>query len=205
MNKYLTHCSQYLHIFTLIFIVDKALGDEIMKNATTLAVCSIITALSSVLLFLGGITFVLAYAMPMLVSISMIMLKATFGTKSAWITYVATSLLSFMHVADKECVMMYIAFFGYYPIVKCGIDKLKSKSVRIILKFVLFNAMLTVCQIILVYVFGIPFLDEGEGKYLIILFAVLMNFLFLIYDNMINAVTKLYKLKIEKRIKRLFK
>lgn len=176
-----------------------------MKNATTIAVCSIVTALSCVLLFFGGITFVLAYAMPMLVSITMIMLKTTFGTKSAWITYIATSLLSFMLVADKECVLMYITFFGYYPIVKCGIDRIKAKPLRIILKLLLFNAMLTACQLILVYVFGIPFLDEGEGNFLIVLFAVMMNFLFVIYDFMIEAVTRLYKLKIEKRIKRLFK
>ncbi|MGN1328455.1 MAG: hypothetical protein ACI4V4_02020 [Eubacterium sp.] len=176
-----------------------------MNNATRIAVCSIVTALSCVLLFFGGITFVLAYAMPMLVSIAMIMLKTTFGTKSAWITFVATSLLSFMLVADKECVLMYITFFGYYPIVKCSIDKIKAKPLKVICKLLLFNAMLTVCQLILVYVLGIPFLEEGEGKYFIIVFAVLMNFLFVIYDYMINAVTDLYKLKIEKRIKKLFK
>lgn len=176
-----------------------------MKKATTIAVCSIVTALSCLLLFFSGITFVLAYAMPMLVSIAMIMLRTTFDAKSAWITYIATSFLSFMLVADKECVLMYITFFGYYPIVKCSIDKIKAKPLRIILKLLLFNSMLTICQLILVYVFGIPFLDEGEGKYFIIVFAVLMNFLFIIYDYMIDAVTKLYKLKVEKRIKRLFK
>lgn len=163
------------------------------------------TALSLVLLFLGGITFVLAYAMPMLVGLTMIMLKTTFGTKSAWITYAATSLLSFMLVTDKECMLMYVVFFGYYPIVRCGIERIKAKPAGMLIKLLLFNAALTACQLLLVYAFGIPFFEEGEGRYLIIVFALLMNCLFVIYDNMIGAVTKLYKLKIEKRIKRIFK
>ncbi|MDD6728379.1 MAG: hypothetical protein PUE08_04065 [Eubacteriales bacterium] len=175
------------------------------KNASILAVCSISTALSVVLLFLGGITFVLAYAMPMLVGLLMIMLKTTFGTKSAWITYTAVALLSFMLVTDKECMLMYVMLFGCYPMIRDAIERLKNKPIKILLKFLFFNIMLTLCQLALVYIFGIPFLSEGEGKYFIIVFAVLMNFLFIIYDKMIDAVTKLYKIKIEKRIKKLFK
>lgn len=176
-----------------------------LKNSVQLAVCSIITALSTVLLFLGGITFVLAYAMPMLVGLGMIMIKTTFGARSAWITYIATSLLSFILVTDKECMLMYVMLFGYYPIIKDTIDNIKHKPIIIAVKLIIFNSMLALCQIILFFVFGLPFLEEGEGKYLIIIFAVLMNFLFIIYDKMIEAVKKLYKLKFEKRIKRLFK
>ena len=84
-----------------------------LKNSTKLAVCSLSTALGVLILFLGGITMVLAYAAPMFLGIIMIMLKRTFGTKSAWITFIATSLLSFILVTDKECMMMYVIFFGY--------------------------------------------------------------------------------------------
>ncbi|MCD7797183.1 MAG: hypothetical protein LUG95_06150 [Clostridiales bacterium] len=176
-----------------------------MKESTTLAVCSITTALSVVFLFLGGITYIFAYAMPILVGLLMIMIKTTFGTKSAWITYTATSLLSFMLVADRECMLMYIMIFGYYPIIKSAIDKIKLTPVRVIVKLILFNAMLCGCQLLLVYVFGIPFLSEGEGKYIIVIFAVMMNLLFLIYNKLTGMVFRLYKIKIEKRIKRIFK
>lgn len=204
MNKDLTHCSQYLHKYTLKFLYTYLEKGRSMKNSTRLAVCSISAALSVVLLFLGGITFVLAYAMPMLVSLLMIILNNTFGAKSAWVTYAAVCLLSFILVSDKECTLMYIMFFGYYPIIKCSLDKLKQPF-KVLLKFIVFNASLTACQLILVYLFHIPFLEEGEEKYFIIFFAVLMNFLFIIYDGMLEAMAKLYKLKLEKRIKHLFK
>lgn len=182
----------------------KSAGVE-MKNATRLAVCGIVTALSVVLLFLGGIAFFLAYAMPLIVGLFMVMLKSTFGTSSAWITYAATSALSFILVADKECMLMYVMFFGFYPIIQDSINKIRMAPVRYLIKFLMFNVLLFLVQLILVYVFGIPFLAEGEGKWVIVFFAVLMNVLFVFYDIILVNLSKIYKLKIENRIKRYFK
>ena len=176
-----------------------------MRNSTKLAVSALSAALSVVLLFLGGITMVLAYAVPMFLGLLMIMLKRTFSSASAWITFVATSILAFILVTDKECMMMYVSFFGYYPIVRDTFQKIKSKPLRILAKLVLFNLMMFVCQVVLIKVFGIPFLEDGQGTWFIAVFAVLMNFLFLIYEKMIDKVTLLYVYKIEKRIKRIFK
>lgn len=176
-----------------------------MKSATRLAVCSIVSALSVVLLFLGGITFVLAYIMPMIVGLFMIMLRRTFGTSSALITYTAVSILSFILVADKECMLMYVLFFGFYPIIQPEINKIKSNFFAWIFKFIVFNIMVLIVQLILVYVFGIPFLDEGEGKAFILLFVVLMNIMFVIYDKLIDKISLLYQLKLEKKIKKFFK
>ena len=163
-----------------------------LKNSTKLAVCSLSTALGVLMLFLGGITMVLAYAAPMFLGIIMIMLRRTFGTKSAWITFIATSLLSFILVTDKECMMMYVIFFGYYPIVREYFTKIKNKAFRIITKLI-------------IKIFGIPFLEDGQGKSFIIVFALLMNLLFLVYELMIEKVTLLYIYKLEKRIKKIFK
>lgn len=176
-----------------------------MKNAAKLAVCSISTAVSVVLMFFGGISFVLTYAMPMIVGLFMIMLCETFNKSTAVITYTATSLLSFILVSDKECFLMYVMFFGYYPIVRYSIEKLKNKPIKMILKLCIFNISLILCQLALIYVFNIPFLEEGEGKIFIIVFAVLMNFLFVLYERLLISLTILYKKKIEKRIKKLFK
>lgn len=176
-----------------------------MRNSTKLAVCALSTALSVVLLFLGGITMVLAYAVPMFLGLLMIMLKRTFSTASAWITFTATSILSFLLVTDKECMMMYVSFFGFYPIVRDYFQKIKPKALRLFLKLLFFNVMMCLCQLILIKVFGIPFLEDGQGEWFIAVFALLMNFLFLIYEKMIDKLTLLYVYKIEKRIKRMFK
>lgn len=176
-----------------------------MKKAVSLAICSVITALSVILLFLGGITFVLAYAMPMFVGFFMIMLKRTFGVSCAWITYAATSALSFMLVSDKECMLMYVLFFGFYPMLQSGINKIKNKLLKILIKLIIFNVLFAAVQLLLFYVFGIPFLESGEAVYMAVIFILLMNVVFFIYDGLIVKLERLYVLKFEKRIKELLK
>ncbi len=92
-----------------------------LKIPLTLQYVSLSTALGVLMPVFGGITMVLAYAAPMFLGIIMIMLRRTFGTKSAWITFIATSLLYFILVTDKECMMMYVIFFGYYPSVNISL------------------------------------------------------------------------------------
>lgn len=176
-----------------------------MKKTKVLALCSVITALSVVVMFLGGITFVLAYAVPMFVGAFTIMLNSTVSKSSAWITYFATSALSLILVADRECSMMYLTLFGYYPIIVSLFDKIRNSALKLIAKLIFFNIVFALCQLALVYVFGIPFLEEGEGRIIIIVFAVLMNFLFIIYDRMILKFTVVYKKSFEKKVKKLIK
>ena len=176
-----------------------------MKNATRLAVCGISTALCVVLLFFGGVSFFLAYAMPMLAGMFMIMLKNSFGASAAWTTYVSSSVLSFLLVADRECVLMYIMFFGFYPIIQSSVNRIKMKAVQWVVKLLLFNVVVFLVQVILVYVFGIPFLEEGEGRWLILFFAALMNVLFVSYDIILSKLTAIYIEKLESRIKKYFK
>lgn len=176
-----------------------------MNRSKEIAVCAVISALSVVLLFLGGMISVFAYAAPMLVGLLIIILRTTFSERSAVITYAAVSVISLVLVGDKECALMYAMFFGYYPIIEERIKQIKVCFFRVLSKFAVFNFALFLCQLILVYVFGIPFLEEGESRYFIILFAVLMNVMFFIYDKSLEYVTRLYQLKFEKYIKRLFK
>jgi hypothetical protein len=176
-----------------------------MRNSTKIAVCALTTAMSVVLLFLGGITFVFAYLMPMIVGLFSIVLDSTFGKQSAVLTYLATGILSFILVADRECVLMYIAVFGIYPILKEYFERARFKAASYCFKLLFFNTVLALTQLALVYVFGIPFLESGESKWFIAVFAVMMNILFIVYDRMLTVLTVVYKAKIEKRIKKYFK
>lgn len=178
---------------------------DLMKNSMKIAVCGIATALSVTLLFLGGAVFVFIYIMPMITGLFMIMLRKTFGTSSAVISYVATSLLSAMLVPEKECMLMYVLIFGYYPIIYPKLLQMKSKILSWFFKLMIFNLTVAVVQLVLIYVFEIPFLSEGEGIAVVIIFAVLMNFLFIIYDFSVKMISVLYEQKLEKRIKRFFK
>lgn len=94
-----------------------------MKTSIKAAVCGICTALSVVLMFLGGIFSVLLYVVPMILGILMIMLQRTFGKGFAVTVYAATSILSLIIAPEKEMVLMYALFFGYYPMVLPYLEK----------------------------------------------------------------------------------
>ena len=176
-----------------------------MKNSVKIAVCGISTALSVVLLFLGGVMPLFIYIMPMASSFIMIMLRKTFGVSDAMITYVATSLLSFILVPNRECMLMYVMFFGFYPILFPRLAKIKNGFLRGFVKFLIFNIMVALVQLVLIYVFGIPFTEENTGVILIVIFVLSMYLLFVIYDIVVKLMYIVYERKLEKKIKKYFK
>ena len=176
------------------------------KKSVRVAVCGLAAALSVTLMFFGGVVYVFAYTVPMLLGLISVMIKKSFGAGWAVFVYVAVSLLSFMLVPDKESVMMFVLFFGYYPIIRESFEKIKVKVLRLILKFLLFNASLAVIELICIYVFLIPFFEDGVFSWgLLIGFAVVMNLVFVMYDFLLRSFLILYEKKIEKRIKKYLK
>lgn len=168
--------------------------------------CGLCTALSVVLMFLGGTVYIFAYVVPMLLGIIMSMIKKTLGNGSAVSVYISTSVLSFILVSDKECVLMYALFFGYYPIIKPYLEKIKPSVLSFLLKFAVFNISVFVIEVLCVYVFRIPFFENGGfSKVIVIAFAAAMNVIFALYDFMLKHYLILYQSRLENRIKNIFK
>lgn len=177
-----------------------------MKPSVKAAVCGACTALSVVLLFFGSVVYIFSYTVPMALGILMIMLTRTFGKDSALTVYIASSILSFLFVPDKETVLMYALFFGYYPIVKSSLDKIKPKAVSFLIKLLIFNLSVVVIEILCVYVFGIPFFENGVFSYaMIFAFGGMMNVIFFIYEYVLKIYLILYINKFEKSVNRFFK
>ncbi len=177
-----------------------------MKKSYKIAVCGICTALSVLLMFLGGVLYIFTYTMPLLLGLLMLMLNKTFGKSCALITYVSVSILSMILVTDKEGVLLYILFFGYYPVIKARLDTVKFKPLRAIAKLLLFNFALAGTELLAFYVFNIPFFEDGSKSiWIIVAFAVAMNAVFVMYEFLLNKYFILYEKRLEPKIKKLFK
>lgn len=177
-----------------------------MKNSYKIAVCGMCTALSVVLMFLGGVLYIFSYTTPILLGLIMMMINKTFGKSSTITTYFASSVLSMILVTDKESVLLYILFFGYYPILKNKIDLLKSKFLRVLLKFIMFNIALAGAELLSYYVFGISFFEDGsKSVWIVLAFTAAMNIIFLMFEFLLNRYYILYVSKFEPKIKKLFK
>ena len=175
-----------------------------MKNSKIIAYSGVATALSVVMLFLGSIFWVLGYTMPLVASLVMIILLDSISQKSALLTFISTSIISFILLNDKECVLLYILFFGYYPLIRDKINDIKPKFLSYLLKFVTFNAAMVLTQVLCVYVFGIPF-DDMLGKWGIVLFVLCLNLVFVVFDKLYTLLLKLYRIKLKKKVEKYIK
>lgn len=175
-----------------------------MKNSKVIAYSGVATALSVVMLFLGSIFWVLGYTMPLVASLVMIILLDSISQKSALLTFVSTSVISFILLNDKECVHLYILFFGYYPLIRDKINEIKPKFLSYLLKFVSFNAAMVLTQILCVYVFGISF-DDMLGKWGIVVFALCLNLVFVVFDKLYTLLLRLYRIKLKKKVEKYIK
>lgn len=175
-----------------------------MKNSKVIAYSGVATALSVVMLFLGSIFWVLGYTMPLVASLVMIILLDSISQKSALLTFVSTSVISFILLNDKECVLLYVLFFGYYPLIRDKINEIKPKFLSYLLKFVTFNAAMVLTQILCVYVFGIPF-DDMLGKWGIVVFVLCLNLVFAVFDKLYTLLLRLYRIKLKKKVEKYIK
>ena len=174
-----------------------------MKKTFRIAAAGVVTALSVVLLQLGSLIWVLAYLMPLLCGMIMIVLAESAGKKTAWLVYASVSILSVVMLNDKESVLLYILFFGYYPIIRENIDKLASKPIRWAIKLLAFNAGVVAAELLCTYVFGIPF-DDFLGKWGIVLLLALANFLFAVYERLLKMFIVIYNRKYKSKIEKYF-
>ena len=148
------------------------------------ALGGIVAALCIVIMFLPVLLPGLYIAAPMAAGILMIILAEEVSAGWAWLTYLTVSLLSLIVTFDKETALMFILFFGYYPILRPKLEKIRPKVLRLPVKLVLFNIFLLLDYWFTVYVLGLPTFDEETGVMLTVL-ALLANAVFLGYDIML--------------------
>lgn len=170
------------------------------KNSTQVALGGLSAALCLVIM-LGTVLIPFAtYAAPALAGIALIPIALELGLPVAGITYVAVALLSLLMVPDREAALMFIAFFGYYPVLKFKLDRLKFKLLRILLKLAVFNASILAGYFVVIYIFGLYYLmDELTGGFGWLLLGV-GNLCFPIYELALRNITALYLFRIRKSI-----
>lgn len=166
----------------------------------------IISALSLVLMMVSGITMSLEYAVPMITGALLMALVIEFSKGFAGVVYVAVGALSLLLLGNKEPAIMYIMFFGYYPILKSVLEKHLKKISCWIIKYLVFNIAMIASYFVVTKIFMISFDDiEAFGKFALPLLLLAGNILFLLYDIMLTRLVTIYILRWQKLIKRVFK
>lgn len=154
-------------------------------------------------MFLAGVIPILYIALPMLAGALMMIIVIEINWQWAFVTYIASGLLSLFLTFDKEAALIYILLFGHYPILKFIIDKIKIKPAAVIIKFIIYNICIFAYFYAAVYLLGSKeLINEINkfGKYGALLILFIADSAFFIYDSALNSLIYVYKDKIKPKI-----
>lgn len=157
-----------------------------IRQASVMAGCSMMTALSVVILLIGGVLELGMYACPMFAGMCILLLGEPYGRKCQIMTWVAVSALSFMLVPNMEENLMYFGIFGLYPILYPYFMKI-PKGLRVAAKFVYFNGMAILLEWLVVMVLFPEVAADSDPAGWIFWLALLAmgNVIFWCYDCML--------------------
>ncbi|MBQ9680014.1 MAG: hypothetical protein IJV48_04970 [Ruminococcus sp.] len=172
-----------------------------MKTSVKVSLGGVVAALSLVLMFLTSIIPFGTYAFPTFAGILLILIVMNLGYGYAFAVYFITAVLSFLLITDKEAALYYTAFLGYYPIVKGLIERISSRALQYVIKFILFNVCIIGAFYIGIWLLSVPKESFNLfGVYLPWVFLIIGNGFFIIYDLCVTRLVTLYLLKWHNRL-----
>lgn len=175
-----------------------------MKNISyRVALGGIVSSFCLMAMFLTGVFPLLYLVLPMIAGILMLIVVNEVSTPWALLTYLAVGLLSLFVTYDKEAALIFILFFGHYPITYRYLNKIPSKLLRLPVKLLVFNGCMVLFYHINVYLFGLQELMEAAadfGKYGAVILLAAMNPFFLMYDYSLDGMCELYRRILKPRI-----
>ena len=171
------------------------------NHSFRVAFCGLIAAFALALMFATGLIPVGTYAFPCFAGMLLTAIVIEFGARWALAAFAAVSLLSLFLSGDKEAVVYFISFFGFYPILKSAIEKLKSKVVQYIVKYAVFTVCVVAAFFVCKFVLMIP--DEEFtvfGFYIPWALLAAAEVFFFVYDLCVSVVVRDYALRIRGKL-----
>lgn len=177
-----------------------------MRNTQRVALGGLLTAFSTALLMATNIIPAGYYTLAAAAGIIIYILSFTAGRRYGWASYLITAVLSFVLCTGKEASLCFIMLLGYYPLLKDLLERLKPRLLVWLLKLAVFNAAAVGMYFLLILVFSVPadnfvFFDID----LPVLFLLLVNPVFIIYDYAITVFIRAYGPKINRFVTKMNK
>ncbi len=171
-----------------------------IKNSSKISFSAMMCALSCVILTLGSFIELLDMSMAALASFIIVVCMIELGGYMPHLVYSVTSVLSFLLLPNKTVVLIYVLFFGFYPIVKRYLEQI-PRLLSWISKFAVFNILLS----LYIHLAKVLFMfDIDTVKVYIVL---LLNVIFFTLDMALTLFVVAYANRFRKllRIDKFFK
>lgn len=171
-----------------------------MKKTGYITFSALTAALCVVVVLLAYFPY-LTYALPAIAGLFIMAAVFEVGIKWALGAYLTSSIIVLL-TAEPKSALLYVCFFGLYPILKVFFEKVPKTVFKIISKLLFFNASATVLYFLFLKVLGLPI--QLFGKSVIILGLIIAaNIVFLIYDTALVRLSAWYFSRIHSSISRI--
>lgn len=175
-----------------------------MKNTGKITVCAMMAALASVFMLTSYFPY-LTYAIPAVAGLFIMVAVIETDIKWALLSYFASAAIVAIF-AEPEAKMLYILFFGYYPIVKSAFERVRSRILEYVLKFAVFNATVIFAYTVVAVLFSISLEDMGDfGRYTAVILLIAANVVFPIYDLAVSRMAQFYLVRLHPSVSKIFR
>ncbi len=170
-----------------------------MKSTKKITFCAILSALCAVIMLVAYFPY-FTYAVPAFAGLAIMVIVIELGVKWSFFSYLTASFLVLLF-AETESKILFVMFFGFYPIVKSIIEKINKPIFEWIIKFLIFNASILLAYFILTQLFMLPLDDFGDfQKYGTAILLILGNIVFVFYDITVSKLAATYIAKLHSRV-----
>lgn len=169
------------------------------KRARPLALTAVLAALSLVLLYGSALSPAARLGLTAAAGLVPAGAVISAGLAYGFCCYGVTGLLGLLLVPVKGNVVLYLLFFGLYPMIKSLAERLRNPAAGWICKLAFFNLILALCCFGLRAVF-LPFLPQALTSPRLI--WLVGNGAFLIYDIGFSKLIALYIGRIDKVLRK---
>ena len=164
-----------------------------------IALCGLLTALAVVVMILSGAIGIGTFAGPVLAMIILLPILEEYGARTALAAWVAAALLALLLTADREMALVYLCF-GWYPVVRPRIGRIRPRAVGFIIRLALCNGILFLLYGILMSLLGLAAAESSGGFWFTALLLLLGNAVFLLLDPVLLRMTALWHKKLRKLV-----
>jgi len=159
------------------------------KKTRVITLSALFSALSFISLYIASVWPTGRYGLVAFSSIFVAGAVCEAGIASGVYVFIICSALGMLLLPDKSAPVLYILFFGYYPVLKSLIERVRRAYLQWILKLLVFNAAFIALWLIA------GTLVFGSGDYPPWIFPILatgLNLVFVLFDYGFSKVIRFY-------------
>jgi hypothetical protein len=146
-------------------------------------------------LFATGLFPFGTYALPAAAGLMLVPIYLENGPKTAYTIFAAVSLVYAFNCPDRDAALMFVCFFGFYPIARFALQRLRPVFLRAAAKLGVFAVTMSLAYRAVIVILGIPDDLRGisfGGVKAIWWFLAAGCAVFLLYDRTVGNLVTIY-------------